>query len=142
MSDAELLARATAWAPAEKKAHGEAFNLTNGDVIRWRHMFEAIAKHCGLEIEEPQPVTLTEQMPLFAGLWDEIVKNYGLRQTSWSTLVDWNFGDAILGATSDNVSSTIKVRQAGFDGCYDTIDRTLELLDNLGEAHIISKLKG
>lgn len=137
MSDAALLARATAWAPTEPAAHGEAFNLTNGDVIRWRHLFEAIAAHFELAIEEPQPLTLTEQMPLYADLWDEIVEEHGLQQTPWATLVDWNFGDAILGATSDNISNTTKVRKAGFHDCYDTIDRTLELLDDLAAQKII-----
>lgn len=137
MSDAELLARATAWAPGAPTAHGEAFNLTNGDVIRWRHLFEALAQHFELDLEEPQPLTLTEHMPLHADLWDRMVVDHDLRHTPWSTLVDWAFGDAIFGATSDNVSSTIKVRQAGFDGCYDTIDRTLELLDDLAEQRII-----
>lgn len=139
MSDAELLARATAWAPTEPNAHGEAFNLTNGDVIRWRHLFEAIADRFGLDVEEPQPMSLTEQMPLYAGIWDRIVQRHGLQATDWSTLVDWRFGDAILGATWDNVSSTIKVRRAGFDGCYDTIDRTLELLDDLAAKGIIPR---
>lgn len=140
MSDAELLARATAWAATEPRAHGEAFNLTNGDLIRWQHLFEAIADRFDLELAPPQPFTLSEQMPLHADLWDRIVREHGLRQTPWDTLVDWRFGDAILGATTDNVSSTIKLRQAGFDGCYDTIDRTLELLERLGEQRIIPRL--
>ena len=137
VTDAELLARATAWAPTAPSAQGEAFNLTNGDVIRWRHMFEAIAEHFDLDIEEPQPLRLTEQMPFYADLWDRIVQEHGLQPTPWATLVDWKFGDAILGATSDNVSSTIKVRQAGFGACHDTIQRTLELLDDLAEQRII-----
>lgn len=137
MSDAALLARATAWAATEPAAHGQAFNLTNGDVIRWRHLFEAIADHYGLRLEEPQTIVLNEQMPLYAGLWDQIVAEHGLQSTPWATLVDWRFADMILGSEWDNVSSTIKIRQAGFADCYDTIERTLELLDDLGERKII-----
>ncbi|MBU8826606.1 SDR family oxidoreductase [Mycolicibacterium goodii] len=141
MSDAELLARATEWAADSPSAHGEAFNLTNGDVIRWRHVFEAIAEHYGLAVAEPQPMRLTEQMPQYAALWDTIVAKHGLQPTPWAQLVDWKFGDAILGSESDNVSSTIKIRQAGFTGCFDTIDRTLELLDQLAEQRIIPSAK-
>ncbi|KZE13567.1 NAD-dependent dehydratase [Brevibacterium casei] len=137
MSDAELLAEATIWAGGEPQAHGEAFNLTNGDTIRWRHLFEAIADHYGLSTAEPQKFDLAEQMPQYSELWDEIVSKYGLEPTPWSTLVDWNFGDMILNSDFDNVSSTIKVRKAGFPGCHDTIDRTLELLDQLAERKII-----
>ncbi len=107
-------------------------------MIRWRHVFEALAEHYGLKLEEPQPFTLAEQMPpQYAGLWDEIVAEHNLEPTPWATLVDWHFGDAILGSTSDNVSSTIKVRKAGFHDCYDTIERTLELLDELAERKIV-----
>ncbi|OBC17137.1 NAD-dependent dehydratase [Mycobacterium sp. 852013-50091_SCH5140682] len=137
MTDAQLLAHATAWAPTDDRAAGQAFNLTNGDVLRWRHLFEAIGAHFNVEVAEPQPFTLNEHMPFYADLWDQIVAEHGLTPTPWSTLVDWRFGDAIMGSTSDNVSSTIKVRKAGFDECHDTIDRTLELLDDLAEKKII-----
>ena len=137
MSDAELLAQATEWAASEPAAHGEAFNLTNGDLIRWRHLFEAIAAHYGLPLEEPQQLVLAEQMPLHSALWEEIVAEHGLVGTPWSDLVDWRFGDAIFGSDFDNVSSTVKVRRAGFPACHDTIERTLELLDELGERRVI-----
>ncbi|KNC18523.1 NAD-dependent dehydratase [Arthrobacter sp. RIT-PI-e] len=137
MSDADLLARATEWAASEPAAHGEAFNLTNGDVIRWRHLFQAVAEHYGLALEEPQQMVLDEQMPFYSSLWDEIVAEHGLVATSWSDLVDWRFGDAIFGSDFDNVSSTIKVRRAGFAECHDTIERTLELLDDLGHRRIV-----
>jgi nucleoside-diphosphate-sugar epimerase len=137
MSDAELLAQATAWAPETKAAHGEAFNLTNGDQIRWRHLFEAMAAHYDLPTAEPQPFRLAEQMPHYAGLWDQVVADHDLEPTDWASLVDWRFGDAILNSAFDNVSSTIKVRRVGFIGCHDTITRTLELLDQLAERGII-----
>jgi nucleoside-diphosphate-sugar epimerase len=137
MSDAELLARATSWAAETPAAHGEAFNLTNGDQVRWRQVFEAIAAHYGLPVAEPQPFRLAEQMPAYTQLWERMVATHGLQPTPWSTLVDWRFGDAIFGANSDNVSSTIKVRQAGFGDCFDTVSRTLELLDDLARRRVI-----
>lgn len=140
MSDAHLLARATEWAATEPAAHGQAFNLTNGDVIRWKHVFEAIGERYGLRVAEPQPLTLSEQMPLYAELWDQIVAEHGLTPTPWATLVDWHFADMILNSQFDNVSSTIKIRRAGFADCYDTIDRLLELFDGLIERKIIPPL--
>lgn len=137
MSDAQLLARATEWAATEPAAHGQAFNLTNGDVIRWSHLFEAIADHYGIAVADPQPLSLSEQMPLYADQWDQIVAEHGLEPTPWATLVDWRFADMILGSEWDNVSSIIKIRQAGFADCYDTIDRLLELLDDLAGRKII-----
>ncbi|WP_080791921.1 SDR family oxidoreductase [Corynebacterium pacaense] len=137
VSDAALLADATDWAGGTATAHGEAFNLTNGDVFRWRQLFEAIAGHYGIPTGEPQGFRLSEHMPAYAGVWEGIVDRHGLRRTPWDTLVDWNFGDAILNAPGDNVSSTIKVRRAGFTGCHDSIPRIIELLDDLADRRII-----
>lgn len=137
MTDAELLARATDWAGVTDAAAGEAFNLTNGDLIRWSHLWAAIAEHYGLDLAEPQQVVLAEQMPLYADLWDEIVEEHGLEKTPLATLVDWNFADMIFGSTWDNVSSTIKIRQVGFADCHDTVNRVLELLDGLATKNIV-----
>lgn len=58
VTDAELLARATRWAGSAPSARNEAFNITNGDVIRWSHVWAALAEHYGLQLEEPQPMVL------------------------------------------------------------------------------------
>jgi nucleoside-diphosphate-sugar epimerase len=39
VTDARLLARATAWAGLAESARDQDFNITNGDTFRWRHMF-------------------------------------------------------------------------------------------------------
>ena len=47
--DAELVARALAWAATTPEAYGHAFNLTNGDVFVWEHVWPAIAESLGME---------------------------------------------------------------------------------------------
>jgi len=37
-TDAELFGRATLWAPGEDKARNQIFNVSNGDVYRWRQL--------------------------------------------------------------------------------------------------------
>ncbi|WP_018296599.1 SDR family oxidoreductase [Corynebacterium lubricantis] len=140
VTDAELLAEATEWAGTTKVAYDEAFNLTNGDVFRWSHLFAAIADHYGMKLEEPQEMKLAERMPTYQPLWNQMVGHHGLRHITWEQTVDWNFADMIWNSEWDNVSSTIKVRKAGFQGCHDTITRTLELLDDLIERKIIPPL--
>lgn len=139
VTDAELLARATQWAGSAESARNEAYNITNGDVLRWSHVWAALAAHYGLRLEEPQTIVLADQMPLLEAEWDAIVREHDLVPTAFSDLVDWRFGDMILNSTWDNVSSTIKLRKAGFADCFDTIDRFIELLDALGERRIIPK---
>lgn len=136
-TDARLLAQATIWAGGAESARGEAFNITNGDVYRWSQMFEAIAEHYGMTLGGPQEIPLAQTMPGYRELWEQIVAEYDLVPTPWDHLVDWRFADFIFGSDFDNISSTIKIRQAGFADCYDSRDRMLQLLDDLAERKII-----
>ncbi|MFE4540903.1 SDR family oxidoreductase [Streptomyces scopuliridis] len=137
MTDAELLARATDWAATASGAANETFNITNGDVIRWSHLWRALAEHYGLPLEEPKSIRLEQHMPPQGHIWRRIVAKHGLVDTPYTDLVDWRFGDLILNSTWDNVSSTVKLRQAGFHDSHDTEQRLLDLLDDLGERRII-----
>ena len=53
-------------------------------------------------------------------IWNRITERYGLEPISYSQIVSWGFGDAIFGTNYDNISSTIKLRRAGFRDCIDT----------------------
>ncbi|WIB64578.1 SDR family oxidoreductase [Curtobacterium sp. MCBD17_040] len=142
MTDAELLARATDWAGSAPTAAGEAFNITNGDVVRWSHLWKRLADHFGLELGEPQTLPLATVMPPREDLWNRMVERHGLVPTPYTELVDWRFGDMILGSTWDNVSNVIKLRQAGFGACHDSADRLVELLDDLGRRRILPAAPG
>ncbi|WP_347057166.1 SDR family oxidoreductase [Blastococcus sp. HT6-30] len=137
VTDAELLARATVWAGSEPRADGEIYNVTNGDQIRWRHLFPAFARHLGMEHAEPQPVPLAEAMADRRDVWERLVARHGLVSTPYEDLVRWEFGEFIFTSGFDNVSSTIKLRQAGFADCLDTEHRFLELFDRLAADGVI-----
>ena len=51
-----LLARALVWAATEPRCANRAFNITNGDLVRWCHLWPGIA--AALEVE-PGPVQQT-----------------------------------------------------------------------------------
>jgi nucleoside-diphosphate-sugar epimerase len=137
VTDAELLARATVWAAAEPGAAGEIFNITNGDQLRWRHLWPVFARHFGMDLAEPQPVPLADAMPQHRAVWERLVQRHSLRDTPYDRLVGWEFGDFLLRSEFDNVTSTVKGRQAGFADCLDTDDRFLELFDRLAEDRVI-----
>jgi nucleoside-diphosphate-sugar epimerase len=137
VTDAELLARATIWAGAEPGAAGEVFNITNGDQFRWRQLWPVFARHFGMEVAEPQPVPLVEAMPTYREVWERLVSRHDLRSTPYDDLVAWQFGDFLFRSEFDNVTSTIKARQAGFHDCLDSEDRFLELFDELARRRVI-----
>ncbi|MEU2349096.1 SDR family oxidoreductase [Modestobacter sp. NPDC049651] len=141
VTDAELLADATVWAGSAPQADGEVFNVTNGDQLRWRHLFPAFARAFGMESAEPQPVPLAEAMAGRRDVWERLVAEHDLVPTPFEDLVGWDFGQFIFTSGFDNVSSTIKIRQAGFAGCLDTEDRFVELLERLAADRVIPPLR-
>ena len=60
--DADLLARAIAWAGETPAARNETFNVTNGDVFTWPNIWPAIADAVGMRPgpDEPYPAAVTE----------------------------------------------------------------------------------
>ena len=120
VTSAELLADAAVWAGKADAAKNQIFNVTNGDTMRWKHMWPRIAKMFDLEVADPVPFSLTTYMADKGPLWDSIVAKHGLRTTPYDEMVTWGYGDFAFRQNCDNVSSTIKVRQAGFHDCIDS----------------------
>ena len=62
-TDADLLARAIIFGFSSSKAIDQTFNVTNGDVFEWRHMWPAIGGALGLEVGDAEVQNLTSRMP-------------------------------------------------------------------------------
>jgi nucleoside-diphosphate-sugar epimerase len=120
VTSADLLARATVWAGETPAAQNEVFNVTNGDTLRWQHMWPRIAKMFGMQVADPVPFSLATYMADKGPIWDEIVKKENLLPIPYEQMVSWGYGDFAFRQDFDNVSSTIKVRQAGFHDCLDS----------------------
>jgi nucleoside-diphosphate-sugar epimerase len=127
-TDARLLARAVEWAAGADGAANETFNITNGDVLLWPHLWPTVCDHFGVDPGEPTPQTLAETMPRLEDAWAKIVQSHGLAPHTLSDLVggSWQFLDRAMraggAATPPSLVSTIKLRQAGFNDCFDTED--------------------
>ncbi|MDH4391341.1 MAG: NAD-dependent epimerase/dehydratase family protein [Aquabacterium sp.] len=125
-TDARLIAEAIEWAWGAPQAHGEAFNISNGDVILWPTLFPRMAAHFGMALGEPAPQRLRDTMPPLAGLWQQIAQRDGLRVADLDALIglSWQYADTNFAAQRPlavpPIVSTIKLRQAGFASCIDT----------------------
>ena len=127
--DAELVARALAWAALEPKAAGSAYNLTNGDVFLWRQAWAAIAEAMEMDLGEHRPASFANDLPKRADEWKDLVRAHSLRGSSdlvefagYNSLV---YADVIVGSparTEPILNSTILARQHGFHDCLDTED--------------------
>lgn len=123
--DADLLARAIAWAGDEPRCAGEIYNITNGDLFSWPNLWPGFARQFGLEPGPAHPHALAVVMPGKEAVWDRIVSRHGLAPHGYRQLVaSWEFLDFTLrhGETRPrhSIMSTIKARQHGFHDCVDT----------------------
>ena len=125
-TDARLIAEAIEWAWGAPQAHGEVFNIANGDVILWATLFPRLAAHFGLPLGDAAPLRMAEAMPALAPLWRQIAERDGLRVADLDALVglSWQYADATFAAQRPlavpPIVSTIRLRQAGFASCIDT----------------------
>jgi nucleoside-diphosphate-sugar epimerase len=126
-TDARLMARALLWAAQSPAARDETFNVTNGDVFVWRHVWPAIADALGVEAGPDAPRSVADWLPRQAGAWDAVVRAHGLQPHALPALLgeshhyaDFCFGHRAREAPPPVIVSTIKIRQAGFADCIDT----------------------
>jgi nucleoside-diphosphate-sugar epimerase len=137
--DADLLARALAWAATADAARDETFNVTNGDVFVMENVWPALADAFGMEVGERRPLSLAATMPGRAGTWAEVVRRFDLRApVDLERFVGQSFiyADVITGfgrpeRSQPTLLSTVKIRRAGFGDCVDTEDMFRRLVASL-----------
>jgi nucleoside-diphosphate-sugar epimerase len=128
MTDATHLARAMAWMAVTPAARNQAYNVTDGSVIRWRRFWPRLAEHFGIKVGEVRPLALGEWMRDKGPVWDRIVARHGLKPTRMDELALWPFADFLWHREYDVISSVMKLRRDGF---HDTIDTEEQVLAHL-----------
>lgn len=128
MTDAELLAKAMVWAGENDRCDAQAFNITNGDVNRWEHIWPRLAEFLKMDYAPPQRLPLTQLMSDKEAVWNSLVKKYGLLDYSFHEAAAWPFGEAIFNIDYDVMSDTTKSRQFGFYEWVDTEEMLFRLL--------------
>ena len=125
--DAEVLARAIDWAGRTTAAHGQAFNVTNGDVYAWPNVWPAVAAALGMDAGEARPFSMVENLADRRDDWRAIATHHGLVEPDLDALVGLSFqyADYQLGYGRDRpgrptLVSDVKLRQAGFHETIDT----------------------
>jgi nucleoside-diphosphate-sugar epimerase len=126
--DADLLARACAWAATSPNARNETFNINNGEPFEWRTVWPAIARTLGMQPGEDRPMSLGEEMPKREAEWAALVKQYrlsspaSLKEFVGQSFIyaDRGFAYGVPAPVPIALASTVKIRQAGFHDCVDT----------------------
>jgi hypothetical protein len=147
LTDAGLLSAAHHWAATTPAAHGQIYNVTNGDLFVLRDAWRDIAAAYRLEPAAPRQIGLTH---LFAeaesvAAWERLVARHGLVPNSLAQLVGLSdqFLDLVLDATVvkagglPQIVSAIKIRKAGFTECCDSLDGLLFWLRRMVETRLL-----
>jgi len=136
-TEAVHLAEAIAWISTEPGCANQAFNVTNGDYIRWAHLWPAFAGFFGMEPGGVKTVRLAEVMVDKAPVWERIVAKHGLVPTPYEKTALWLYGDSIFTPGYDMMSSTLKLRQSGFAACVDTGRMFLDMFAHFRRTRVI-----
>lgn len=139
MTDASLLAEQLVWAAKNESAKNNDFNIVNGDVFRWKWMWEQIADYFGVEAvgfnDKPRP--LAERMDNAAAQWLVIAQQHDLREKNINKLVSWWHTDADLGRPMEVFTDISKSRKAGFTDYKCTLDAFIHLFEKLKTERLI-----
>ena len=126
--DADLLAQAIAWAGDTEAARGQAFNVTNGDVFVWGHVWPAIAEALGMDGRGVVPFPLRSHLsPTSQDGWNAIRARHSLRAPDLPAFVgqsleyaDYQMRHGHTEPGPASIVSTIKIMRAGFTQVMDT----------------------
>jgi nucleoside-diphosphate-sugar epimerase len=137
IADAKQIGAAAAWAACSAQSANQAFNVTNGDPIRWSRSWPRIAAHFGMEVAAPKTMPLADVMPEQGALWSRIGDRAGLRPVQIERIVNWGWVDYMLRMEHDVVLETGKIRRAGFHECIETDEVFVERLRELQEQRVL-----
>jgi nucleoside-diphosphate-sugar epimerase len=136
-TDARQLGRAMVFLSTSAKARNEAFNVTNGDLFRWKHLWPRIARLFDMPCGEVQTLSLSQWMADKDPIWERIIRRHKLKPRRLDQVALWAFGDFVFCQSCDVISSMTKIRTADFHDTVDTEDLYLAILQQYREAGIL-----
>jgi nucleoside-diphosphate-sugar epimerase len=128
--DADLFAQALVWAATDDAAAGETFNFTNGDMFVLRHAWSTLAAALALDPDGNAPAGFAAFFaePDSRSAWQAIATREELLLDDLDALLgqshhylDLLTSARIAAKAVPMVVSTIKLRQAGFVQCIDSL---------------------
>ena len=137
LTDASLLARGMVHMATNPACQNRAFNITNGDLIRWEREWPRIARLFGLEPGMVRTLSLARWMEDKEPVWARIVAKHGLEPRRLQEVALWGFADFVFGQDYDVVSNLNRLRRSGFHEIVDTGEMLLDQLQQYRGARVL-----
>jgi nucleoside-diphosphate-sugar epimerase len=140
VTDARTLAEQLYWAATTPAAHGQAYNISNGDIFRWRWLWPQIAAYFGVPSQGPPAggsLRLEPRMTDAPSRWQALASKYGLAERDVNQLASWWHTDGDLGRTIECVNDMTESRRRGFCAFQSTPNSFFELFDRLRNERLI-----
>ncbi|WP_449282064.1 SDR family oxidoreductase [Leucobacter sp.] len=139
VTDADLLAEQMVWAAVTPEAANTAFNISNGDVFRWRWMWPRIAEHFGVPWEghDGSDRPLESHVGELEPAWPAIVEEHGLAEPDLGRLASWWHTDSDLLRPIECFADMRRSRERGFHGNRVTVESFLHAFDRYRAAGIL-----
>jgi hypothetical protein len=138
-SDADLIAEHQIWAAVDPNAKNEAFNCSNGDVFKWKHLWTTLAVQFGIETHgygDGENLSLAEMMKDKSVVWDRIVKEKGLVSTTLNEIGAWWYVDVVLSG-KPLLDSMNKSKEHGFVGFRNSKTSFATWIDKMKQNKIV-----
>lgn len=141
LSDSRVVADQMIWASTTPGIGNQAWNVTNGEVFRWRWLWPRLADALGVDWEGPgsQPRPLVDQMDGKQQLWAAMADRYGLVENRLDRVASFWHADADLGLEVETLADMTKSRLAGFTTYVSTELALLELFDRYEEDRLVPR---
>lgn len=129
LTDLGLLVDAMAWAMTAPAAAGQAFNVVNADCFRWRDVWPLLADWFGIAAGGVATEALAETHRGAGPAWRAMAATHGLAEPDVARVATWSYGDFMFRIGWDDLTSTVKIRKAGFGtavGSWESIRDALQ----------------
>lgn len=139
VADAKIVAKQLVWASTTEVAKNKAYNIVNGDVFRWKWLWQRIANWFGVEAigfsDEVKP--LEDEMKNDQKIWKAIAEKYQLKEHNLSRLASAWHTDLDLGRPLEVMTDMTNSRNAGFTEFQNTEGNFIQLFEKLRTNKII-----
>ncbi|MEJ5105641.1 SDR family oxidoreductase [Chryseobacterium sp. MYb328] len=139
ITDAKILAKQLVWASDTGAAKNQAFNITNGDVFRWKWLWKRLADWFDIEAEGFSGTirSLEKELENDQETWEAIAEKYSLKENRLSRLSSAWHTDLDLGRPLEVMCDMSKSRNLGFTAYKSTEDSFTEVFERLRAENII-----